>query len=92
MDIEFDADAFLHLERIAQMVAEDVAEEIAQDAQRDAPKDTGQMAASVQAEGADVTVGTDHWQFVEYGTRHMPPQPFMRPATYKSRTLKRQYP
>jgi len=28
----------------------------------------------------ELVYGTDHWQYVEYGTRHMKAEPFMRPA------------
>jgi HK97 gp10 family phage protein len=93
-DVEFtmDPDAFLHLERLAAMAAEDAAEGIADDAERLAPKDTGRMATSIEAHGDEVHVGTDHWQFVEYGTRYMDAEPFMRPATYKHRELRRVYP
>lgn len=50
-----------------------VTEEIAVDARRYAPVDTGAMRDSIDAipavEGhGSVTVGTDHWRFVEYGT------------------------
>ncbi|MEU9819211.1 HK97-gp10 family putative phage morphogenesis protein [Pseudonocardia alni] len=49
------------------------------------PVDTGEMAGSIHSRRLsdahyEVSVGTDHWQFVEYGTRYQQAQPFMRTA------------
>lgn len=62
---------------------------IAEDARRLAPVETGQLRESIEAHPAEgiVTVGTDHWQFQEYGTRYQDAQPFMRPALYRQRDI-----
>lgn len=75
------------------------AEAIAEDVRRYAPVDTGAMRAGVSSTPAVggrayVTVsrnvpGEDPLipVYVEYGTRHMDAQPFMRPAAYQKRSL-----
>lgn len=79
------------LSRVARMVAND--------AQRYAPVDTGAMRAGIEAEDgrsgvARVSVsrnvpGDDPNVpiYVEYGTRHMGAEPFMRPALFQRRVL-----
>ncbi|CAL9457210.1 hypothetical protein SUDANB15_02544 [Streptomyces sp. enrichment culture] len=56
------------------------------------PVDTGALRASVTVEktpeGARLVVGdgpVDYAAFVEHGTRYMPPQPFVGPATSQMR-------
>ena len=49
------------------------------------PVDTGEMVKTIHTRRVseahyEVSVGTDHWQFVEYGTRYQRAQPFMRPS------------
>ena len=50
------------------------------------PRDTGNLANSITLESADngftaeVEPHTDYAAYVEYGTRFMPAQPYMRPA------------
>jgi HK97 gp10 family phage protein len=65
----------------------EVLEEIAADARRYAPVDTGQLVASIEVDRAQgrVVAGADHATYVELGTRHMQPQPFLRPALYQKR-------
>ncbi len=58
------------------------------DARTMAPVDTGEMVGTLRAEYPEwnvgrVYVGSDHWFYVEYGTRFMSAQPFMRPAFYR---------
>lgn len=68
------------------------AERIAARARERVPVRTGALRSSIRASkpgiaGGDVTVtvsaggqGVDYAAFVEHGTAHMAPQPFMRPA------------
>jgi HK97 gp10 family phage protein len=55
-------------------------------AERYAPKQTGRLATSIgfTYDDASMTVtfivGAPYGLFVEYGTRHMAPQPYLRPA------------
>jgi HK97 gp10 family phage protein len=55
------------------------------------PVDTGELVNSIRVEGAGstvyVTVGTDHWSFIEYGTSKMQAQPFIRPALNRRRDV-----
>ena len=69
---------------------DEVTEAIAEDMRRYAPVDTGALRDSIEAEPAvegsgRVRVGTDHWQFPEYGTRDQDAQPYARPALYQER-------
>lgn len=43
------------------------------------PRRTGALAASVRATSEGVAM-LDYWRFLEYGTVHMAPRPFVRPA------------
>lgn len=67
---------------IAKPHMEPVAEAGAEVARSHAAVDKGEMRDSIQVEmtpdGARVTVGSDHWMFVEFGTSRMAAQPFMR--------------
>lgn len=46
-----------------------------------APRLTGRLAASIhQVEPGGISIGADYWRFVERGTAHMPPQPFIAPS------------
>lgn len=54
-------------------------------AQANAPIDTGTLRNSIQARRVgpaawEVTVGADYGVHVEWGTRHMAAQPYLRPA------------
>jgi HK97 gp10 family phage protein len=55
------------------------------------PVDTGELVSSIHVEGDGdtvyVTVGTDHWSYVEYGTSRMRAQPFIRPALNRRRDV-----
>lgn len=44
-----------------------------------APRRTGQLANSIRGTEEGVSM-VDYYRFVEYGTVHMSPQPFIRPA------------
>lgn len=64
--------------------------DIEADAKTLAPVDTGALRSSIQAEFpselyAEVNVGVDYGIYQEYGTRDMPAQPFMTPATERRR-------
>lgn len=53
-----------------------------------APVLTGELRDSIQArktaDGAEVTVGTDHGFYTEFGTSDTPTQPFLRPAVQEA--------
>lgn len=58
---------------------------VAAEARRRAPVRTGYLRSSIVNEKVDyghhrVTVGAHYGAFVEYGTRHMAPRPYFRPA------------
>lgn len=48
-----------------------------------APRRTGRLAASIHPTD-DGVAAVDYYRFVEYGTVHMAPQPFIRPALRKT--------
>jgi hypothetical protein len=58
---------------------------------RDAtPVDTGELVASERPSypawnRGRIKIGTDHWAYVEYGTRRMAAQPYIRPAVFRTR-------
>lgn len=60
--------------------------EMMQKAQREAPVDTGQLRRSIQLDIIDggmtakVSANTEYAAYVEYGTRFMGAQPYLRPA------------
>lgn len=63
---------------------EESAEEIKELAKELVPVNTGKLRDSIkiEKEGSDFIIGSDeeYSGFVEYGTLHQSPQPFMRPA------------
>jgi hypothetical protein len=68
-------------------VAEEVAittKQIADDARNRAPKLTGTLAGSIQGASHGLTglveTSLRYAEYVEYGTGHGPPQPYMMPA------------
>lgn len=92
-----DADAYLKIMRVADRVLDDVLEEIAADAQRFAPVDTGRLRESIHItdDGGDertITAEADYAVYVEEGTSKMAAQPFLRPALYQKRNLRRHEP
>ena|SRR5699024_2949531 len=62
-------------------------------AMRHAPVDTGTMRRSIYIRlqpmylSGEVTVGMNYGPYVEYGTRFMDAQPFMRPAHREQRPI-----
>lgn len=64
--------------------ARQLALDITKNAQRRVPKDTWALHNSIIPSGRDgkykVKVGKHYGVYVEFGTRHMSAQPFMRPA------------
>lgn len=69
----------------------DLAEAILRESQALCPVDTGALRASgfVDGHGSEYTVGyeKDYAPYVEFGTRHMNPQPYLSPAALKRRSL-----
>jgi HK97 gp10 family phage protein len=53
--------------------AQDIADEM------NPPVRTGDLKSSINPTDDGVTMA-DYWRYVEYGTVHMAPQPFVRPA------------
>lgn len=82
--------AMAEIEAAAERVKNGILHEIAQDAVSEAPRDTGEMAATIAVDEANdsVSVGSDHWQYVEYGTENQQADPFMRRALYTRRTIR----
>lgn len=82
--------AALARQRNVQMLAAPVVKhhgaQLQQNAQRYAPVDTGTLKRSIRLEirdselTAEVAATTDYAAYVEYGTRFMLAQPYMRPA------------
>jgi HK97 gp10 family phage protein len=71
----------------AEAAAESVREAVAESARENAPVDTGELEESIGVDGEEVYAGTDHAGFVEFGTVHMPAQPFFAPALAEGDTL-----
>lgn len=84
----WNAGAAAEIELRGQHAVENALEEIAQDARRYAPVETGELRASIHVQGNEVRAEADHAVYVEYGTRNMRAQPFMRPALYRKRNLR----
>ncbi len=88
-DFDWDYDGLARLYLLGNDVAEECTREIAADMRRTVPVDTGELLASIEDVEIDgrgvITVGTDHWKYVEYGTSRMHAQPFIRPALYRNR-------
>ncbi len=71
---------FARLHEAIRPTMENVARDIEADIIRNAPVDSGDMVKTVKRRGTTITVGTDYWHFVEYGTRaHV-----IRPRTKKA--------
>lgn len=70
---------------VARIVAQNGAE-LQQKAQRKSPVDTGTLRRSIRLDiedggmTAEVSANTEYAAYVEYGTRFMAAQPFLRPA------------
>jgi HK97 gp10 family phage protein len=88
MRFTIDRDGLAEAHRLVERARDRVVDEIAADARRRAPVDTGALLVSIDAGPGRVTAGTDHWLYVEYGTRYQRAQSFMRPALYTKRRLR----
>jgi HK97 gp10 family phage protein len=87
-----DAAARAHVDALVESMLARVGEAIALDARRLAPKDTGNLADSISVDvhGADKVTITDtaeYARYVELGTRYMEPEPYLRPALYRKRSV-----
>lgn len=60
---------FARLREAIRPTMENVAREIEADIRRNAPVDSGDLVRSIKRRGTTITIGTDYWHFVEYGTR-----------------------
>lgn len=83
-----DEAGWTQLQTRVHQVAAQITDEVYFTARSLAPVDTGEMIGTIRVTYPDwktgrVWVGSDHWSFNEYGTRHMDAQPFMRPAIYR---------
>ena len=47
-----------------------------------APVRTGELRGSIRHSRGQVTVGVDYWEYVDRGTAHMAPRPFVEPAVH----------
>lgn len=72
------------LEQKLAEAAQAAASQAAEEARRNVPVDTGELRESItcSADGLTAQVRADapYAALVEYGTRRMPPRPFLRPA------------
>lgn len=84
-EVDFEAGIQYARARYARAVAKTVQE----DMERLVPVDTGELKSTIHTESVGdsvyITVGSDHWFFVEYGTSRMAAQPFIRPALARRR-------
>lgn len=55
--------------RFQEHIAEEVRHDVRRNIAADGLIDTGALYNSVRREGIRVYIGTDHWHFIEYGTR-----------------------
>lgn len=88
--VRIDLAGFARLEAATQELVTRLTEDVEDDASRFVPIDTGELHQSLHTEFprplvGQVWVGTDHWIYVEYGTRYMKAEPYMRPALYRYR-------
>lgn len=88
---EWDRDGLDRLYLIGQQTTGGITSEVAGDMRRLVPIDTGLLQSTIEDITVDgrgvISVGTDYWEPVEYGTSHMDAQPFIRPAVYRKREL-----
>jgi HK97 gp10 family phage protein len=71
-------------------VEEEAAHIVAAAAEAKAPVLTGHLQASIGEEGGEVVADTPYARFVEYGTRKMKAEPFLRPARDESELVVRE--
>lgn len=120
-NFEFNAGAWSDIDDIASELVGNAVDDAHEEVLRDVPRDTGNLASTVEKDYAPgsqegyVSVGTDYWAAVEYGTpahtirrsteevltdgtvfygkevNHpgTEAQPFLRPAAFKKRQLRR---
>lgn len=66
-----------------------VARAVRDDMERLCPVDTGLLKSTIEVEAVGdttyVSVGTDYWMHLEFGTSKMAAQPFIRPALNRRR-------
>lgn len=71
---------WIRLREAIRPTMENVAREVEADIRRNAPVDSGDLVRTIKRRGTEITIGTDYWHFVEYGTRgHI-----IRPRTKKA--------
>lgn len=91
-DVEFSPDWEQAVLKASHPLMRRVNQEIFQDMLRLVPRRTGELADSGKAYTAGnhryrIRFTAAHWVHVEYGTRFMAAQPFIRPAFLKKREL-----
>ncbi len=86
---DWDKDGLGRLYLLGVMATAEITREIADDMRRTVPIDTGLRPSTIEDVMVDdtgvISVGTEYWEFVEYGTSRMDAQPFIRPALYRKR-------
>ena len=60
-------------------------EAAAKEMRRGAPVDERELVESIEEQAIGparhgITIGAGHWRYVNYGTRHMPAEPFVEPG------------
>lgn len=90
MDIVFNAGWELVLDEVSSRMLEKIAADVETDAKSACPVKSGRLRDSIdhRMEAPDHAVvfsDVPYAAFVEEGTRHMPAEPYLRPALYKQR-------
>lgn len=85
----WDRDGLARLYAIGDAHTGEVVDDIGRTMKRLVPVDTGALRDSIEWITVDgrgvISVGTEYWEYVEFGTSKMAAQPFIRPALYRSR-------
>lgn len=85
-----DPDGMARLRQVITQHTQAITDDMFFDIRAATPVDTGELLASERVRypawnRGRIIIGTDHWQFPEYGTRFMTAEPYIRPAVFRSR-------
>ena len=85
---EYERSADVEIANLTEDMLDEIAGNVESYAFRLAPIDTGAMRRSIRVDSLpgsrQIGAAVDYSAFVEQGTRHMPAQPFLRPALYRT--------
>lgn len=87
---EVDSDGIAELKLRITKCVHALTDAIASDIRDATPVDTGELVSSERVSYPSwsqgrIQIGSDHWAYVEYGTRFMAAQPYIRPAVFRHR-------